>query len=329
MDNRKKPHSLKREIDELKKKAVSEFRDKGISEPARGFLERASRFGPEGEQRKVSPPEAESDRNSGRITRERLRDILSGEAAGERKAGSGAADHSKLRREVPGEVTPSASGTFYRIAGGPSGLHGVEERRYSEILRGTGGDIQHSDLEKLKDRPPDNVCYLDIETTGLNSSPLFLVGMLYRTEQRFVVDQLFARDYGEEKPLLEFLSPYLERFGAIVTFNGRSFDVPYIADRMTVLGVNRPRLDEHVDLLPVARRLVGRKTPDHKLQTLEKYLLGSKRIDDTPGYRIPELYHDYVRNGDPAEIAGIIEHNRIDLISMVRLVMLFLSGPLP
>ncbi|MBD3179122.1 MAG: exonuclease, partial [Candidatus Latescibacteria bacterium] len=143
-----------------------------------------------------------------------------------------------------------------------------------------------------------------------------------------VVDQLFARDYSEEKTVLEFSLDFLGRFSALVTFNGRCFDIPYIIDRMTVWRIGGLNLENHLDLLPLSRKMVRGSTPNHKLQTLERHLLGMKRVDDTPGHRIPEIYHDFVRTGDAAGIAGIIEHNRLDLVSMLRLVTLYLSGPL-
>jgi uncharacterized protein YprB with RNaseH-like and TPR domain len=94
---------------------------------------------------------------------------------------------------------------------------------------------------------------------------------------------------------------------------------------MKVFGIDSSMPDYHVDLLPISRKIVGKRTSNHKLSTLEEDLLGRKRIEDVPGGKIPELYHDYVRTGDASDIAGIIKHNRIDLISLMRLIVFYLS----
>ena len=84
---------------------------------------------------------------------------------------------------------------------------------------------------------------------------------------------------------------------------------------------------QHIDLLHVSRTIVGSMTPNHKLQTLERHLLGRKRIGDIPGYDIPDAYHNFVRTGDATEIQTILHHNRLDLVTMLQLVTIFLSQP--
>jgi len=41
--------------------------------------------------------------------------------------------------------------------------------------------------------------------------------------------------------------------------------------------------------------------------------------DDVPGYLIPQMYGDYLRSGNPAEMRRVIYHNTIDILSMVTL----------
>lgn len=188
-------------------------------------------------------------------------------------------------------------------------------------------ESQLAPLRKLKSIRADGVLYLDIETTGLGvSSPLFLIGLMYAQGEDLAVDQLLARDYSEERAVLLFLASMFPRFSALVTFNGSSFDLPCIENRMTVhkLSFSPPRI--HLDLLPISKAYLGRRTPDHRLQTLEFWLCGRKRIGDIPGSEIPATYHEYVRTGDWRQIAGILRHNRMDLLTMIELVTLYLSG---
>ena len=182
-------------------------------------------------------------------------------------------------------------------------------------------------LEVLSATKADKVCYLDIETTGLGSVPLFLIGLMYQRDDELIVDQLFARDYSEEEAVLDFLSSLLVDFDLLVTFNGENFDVPFINERMSYHRIPFRVEIQHIDLLHVSRTIVGSMTPNHKLQTLERHLLGRKRIGDIPGYDIPDAYHNFVRTGDATEIQTILHHNRLDLVTMLQLVTIFLSQP--
>ena len=105
-----------------------------------------------------------------------------------------------------------------------------------------------------------------------------------------------------------------------------NFDLPFLGERMVVAGIDFSPPENHLDLLPVARRVLGTRTPNHRLQTLETYLCKRKRIGDVPGYEIPDVYHDFVRSGDASAIAGVFHHNRLDLLTMLQLVTVFLSG---
>ena len=330
MKDKDNKRDIRKEIDDLKKKASEKFRSKGIPEPERGFLERASRFDPSTghsgpAQNCVSKSKKDED-----IILGGLRDIIRENRKREEEAVGEEKIFVELETTVSGKETTFGSGVFYRITGYCSDLENRSGKDYLGVLSDSDEFDNKGDasLELLSRIEPEKVCYLDIETTGLKSTPLFLIGLLYKEGDGLVVDQFFARDYAEERSLLEFASDYLKRFSLLVTFNGKSFDIPYIHERMNLWGIERLGFESHLDLLRLSRKVVGGKTPNHRLQTLERYLLGSRRIDDTPGYRIPDLYHDFVKTGNASAIAGIIEHNRIDLVSMARLVMLFLSGPL-
>jgi uncharacterized protein YprB with RNaseH-like and TPR domain len=101
--------------------------------------------------------------------------------------------------------------------------------------------------------------FLDTETTGLaggTGTYAFLVGVGYHTEDGFRLLQLFMRDPLEESPLLEALTLALREREALVTFNGKAFDVPLLNTRYIANGTTSPLGDvAHLDLLPLARRL--------------------------------------------------------------------------
>lgn len=233
---------------------------------------------------------------------------------------------------VPGEpVEAAGSGGFYRVLTGAETIWQDAPAFHSEYLEALANPFQPeaaglAPLLVLKNLRTEEVCYLDLETTGLSMAPLFLVGLMYTEGERLVVDQLFARDYTEEPAVLEFISLFLGRFKALVTFNGIRFDVPFLHERMTITGVEFAEPGIHVDLLPIARKVLRKRTPNHKLQTLESFLCRRKRIGDVPGGEIPDVYHEFVRTGDAADIAAVFHHNRLDLLTMLQLVTIFLTN---
>ncbi len=163
--------------------------------------------------------------------------------------------------------------------------------------------------------------YLDLETTGFSSTlPLFLVGVLALRGSELVVSQIFARDYTEEPAVLAHLAELIEPCKRLITFNGRTFDVPFLRDRATF---HRQRLilpREHLDLLKIARMSYRGRFRDCRLQTLEEHLCGRRRLEDTPGHLIPDLYHNFVRTRDWHPLRGVLFHNALDLLTMAELM---------
>ena len=168
--------------------------------------------------------------------------------------------------------------------------------------------------------------YLDLETTGLRNTPLFLVGLMYSEGDDLILDQLFARDYTEERAVLAFVSRMMESREVLVTFNGNTFDVPFLAERMTFHSLPLVIPPSHVDLLPVSRSLLKGRTPNNRLQTLERFVLGRRRTGDIAGSEIPGAYHEFVRTKDARQMAAVIHHNRLDLLSMMELITVYLSN---
>jgi uncharacterized protein YprB with RNaseH-like and TPR domain len=255
----------------------------------------------------------------------------------------------RIHEAVPGEIVPHAGGEFYRVLTDASAVWPTADAFYCEYIEALASPsfaeaVALEALRPLVGVKSSEVCYLDIETTGLSSAPLFLIGLMYERggrarggaegaggasgvgECRLTLDQLFARDYSEEETVLRYLKKLMGAFRVLVTFNGVSFDVPFIQERMAMHRIRAWKPETHIDLLPLARCVVGPKTPNHKLQTLEAYLCKRKRVGDIKGADIPEAYHEYVRTGNAKDMATIFHHNRLDLVTMLQLVTIFLSG---
>lgn len=165
--------------------------------------------------------------------------------------------------------------------------------------------------------------FLDTETTGLAGAGTlaFMVGVAFFERDAFVVRQYFLRDHADEAAMLTLLDALLAEKVGLITFNGRTFDLPLLDTRFLM---NRMFSDirerPHLDLLHPARRLWRNRLGSVALGNLEKNLLGLRRTqEDVEGWLIPTLYHDYLRSGDASTMQRVFYHNQIDMLSMVTL----------
>ena len=178
--------------------------------------------------------------------------------------------------------------------------------------------------DRLKEIDINKTIFLDTETTGLAGGAgtyIFLVGVGYFEGDQFCVRQYFMRDYNEERALLSALNDLLANFKAVVTYNGKTFDLPLMESRYIMSGMKMSLKDPyHFDLLYPARRLWKRRLESCSLSTVEREILKVIRDDDVPGYLIPEIYFRYLRTKDARAIKQVFEHNLQDILSLVALV---------
>lgn len=170
----------------------------------------------------------------------------------------------------------------------------------------------------------EDFVFLDTETSGLaggTGTYAFEVGLGRFTEDGFKLAQFFMRHPGEEPSLLAGLSEFMDGMKAIVTYNGKSFDIPLLNTRYTLMGMTSPFTQvDHFDLLPLARRLWRIRLESHTLGNVENQILGVNRGDEeVPGYMIPEMYFEYLKTQDARPMAGIFYHNAIDILSLAGL----------
>ncbi|NOT34944.1 MAG: hypothetical protein HOP12_12340 [Candidatus Eisenbacteria bacterium] len=176
------------------------------------------------------------------------------------------------------------------------------------------------DLRTLHALGLTRALFLDLETGGLASSPVFLAGTMHWNGEDFVLRQYFARDYAEEAALLRALGRQLSGFEVLVTFNGKTYDAPFLRSRGHVHAVPLQIPALHVDLLHASRRRWRGVFEDCRLQTLERRVCRRRRSGDVPSDQIPGLYHDFVRNGDAWRLIPVFHHNALDVITMADLL---------
>ncbi len=192
-----------------------------------------------------------------------------------------------------------------------------------------------SDWARLNRINKQKTLFLDTETSGLAGGTgtfAFMVGLGWWNDDQFVVQQFFMRDPGVEPALLAGLSTILSPFDTIVTYNGKSFDVPLLNARYVLNGISSPLPEmQHVDLLQLSRQIWRNRLSDRSLGNIEREVLGFRRgEEEIPGWMVPELYYDYLRTGNAAPLSGVFYHNKIDILSLAGLFVhdsLLLSEP--
>jgi uncharacterized protein len=158
--------------------------------------------------------------------------------------------------------------------------------------------------------------FFDIETLGLKDRPVILIGQAHFKGEDIIVTQYLARDLDDEKNMI---SSFMENTGpetVFVSFNGRSFDLPFIRGRARLHGLNRRLNQHHLDLLHLSRRTWGDCLPNCRLQTIEKHLFNLERYEDVPSSHVPAFYKTYMKTGNIGPLVPIVEHNKQDVITL-------------
>lgn len=190
----------------------------------------------------------------------------------------------------------------------------------------------------------DGLCAIDLETTGLAGgagTQAFLVGCARLDGDAIVVRQFLSPGFEHERAQLAALAAWMRDTTHLVTFNGRTFDLPLLEMRFTFNRLTWPWPHlPHLDALHPARRfwrerstVLGLEADESScsLGVLEKRLCGVHRVGDVPGFEIPARFFQFARDGRAEPLEAVLEHNRLDLLSTLlvsaRASMLVVRGP--
>jgi uncharacterized protein YprB with RNaseH-like and TPR domain len=170
--------------------------------------------------------------------------------------------------------------------------------------------------------------FVDTETTGLaggTGTVPFLLGLAWFDDVAgtFVVEQALLRQLGEEASILALFAKRVAAADLIVTYNGKAFDLPLLRTRYVMNRLRAPQEPPHLDLVHVVRRIHRPRIKVCTLVTVESEVLGRERIGDVSGADIVAAYGHFLRTGDDQALAGVIEHNEADVLSMVALLGLY------
>lgn len=201
------------------------------------------------------------------------------------------------------------------------------DRRHGSMPIGECG-CERLDLLPKLDRSlqacADPLLFFDLETTGLSGGAgtlAFLVGCAWFDAGALQLEQYLLTTYAAERTLLAHFAERVAWCGTLVSYNGRTFDVPLLEMRWQFHRSRAPLAEKpHADMLHPARRLWRARASDPdggcRLSTLEHVLFGVTRMNDVPGFDIPARYFGFLRSGNARPLEPVLEHNRMDLVSL-------------
>ena len=270
-----------------------------------------------------------------------LSDRLRGVIGGGLKAGES--------KSVAGSIDPACADSVAEVLGGQ--WHERADQRFLVVDRMYVPGYRHGSMVLADGLPPSDgtwprlsllangscgsrLLFIDLETTGIAGGAgtyAFLVGCGWFAGGTFRIRQFFLSSFTAERALLEAVGELGADAGTVVSYNGKSFDLPLIETRFALHRLPSPFGElPHIDMLHPARRM-WRVEDACRLSTLEEQLCGYVREGDVPGFEIPARYFRYVHAGDPRPLTAVLEHNRLDLLSLAlvtaRAAQLLEDGP--
>ncbi len=169
---------------------------------------------------------------------------------------------------------------------------------------------------------PCQMVFLDVETTGNGGAGVlpFLIGLGFWNVDQFITEQFLLADPGQEALLLEWIHQRLQRFSVVVTYNGRSFDLPVLQDRLRLHRLAPLTFEGHLDLLHAVRRVVD-APQGYRLTAVEQHLLGWVRDADLPSSWVPRAYFQFLHGRGTTLLRLAVLHHRHDIRVLPRLLM--------
>lgn len=180
----------------------------------------------------------------------------------------------------------------------------------------------------------EDICFFDIETTGLSpkASSLYLLGVMTWDASRkdWTLVQWFADNYHSEVPMIEAFFRLLAGRKLLCHFNGDTFDIPYILHKcqkhQITVDAHTDRLlhEDSFDLLKHIRPLKKKLGLIHANQTALERWLGIHREDEYDGGRLIPVYAQYMQqkilHPEQAEnsLHLLLLHNHDDMLGMLQ-----------
>jgi uncharacterized protein YprB with RNaseH-like and TPR domain len=229
-----------------------------------------------------------------------------------------------MEQVFTGELTGDEDSRFFLVRQRFPLAHRQGTVELGEVMQTSSRHIAFSACDtELQDFDPRRTLFVDTETIGLaggTGTVAFLIGVGYFEGDDFVLDQCFMRDYDDEEAMLRFLGERFQQADTVVSYNGKSFDLPLLRTRFIQhrLPFRLAGLG-HFDLVHAVRRIWKRRLSDCSLGNIEREILGIERHGDIPSYLIPQMWFDYLRRRDARPLKPVFYHHQMDILSLVAL----------
>lgn len=171
--------------------------------------------------------------------------------------------------------------------------------------------------------PPEDVLFLDIETTGLTArnTNLYMIGCVYYKDSSYQLIQWVADNYEEELQILTAFFEFAKDYSYLVHYNGNNFDIPYLQQKCEQFELdynfeNYTGIDIYKRILPY-KDIFG--LIDLKQKTIEQFL-GIERLDKYSGRELISKYHDYACEHNDNDLHDILQHNEDDLKGLLDIL---------
>ena len=168
------------------------------------------------------------------------------------------------------------------------------------------------------------LCVYDIETTGLfpRSDRIMLTGLLTIENGKATAQQFFAETLNDEKAVLEATIDVLRQADVVLTYNGRSFDVPFTMTRAAKYGL-KCDIPYDLDLFTVLSGYseIKKFTGSLSQKSIEKFMgMAPERDDRIDGRESIRLYEQYLESPSYALEKTIMLHNHDDICQLYRIL---------
>lgn len=178
-------------------------------------------------------------------------------------------------------------------------------------------------VSEMGDVDLEKILFIDTETTGLSrgvGTLAFLIGAGHVRQGQFVVKQYLMEDYLQEKNMLETFLNDFSAFDMIISFNGKSYDLPLLQSRLIINKLSPLDLTlPHGDILYPSRRTWRLRLKQCSLKHLEENILAIRRQGDLPGALIPQQYFNFIKSKNFYLLEDILDHNHQDIASLFLL----------
>lgn len=170
--------------------------------------------------------------------------------------------------------------------------------------------------------PSEDLLIFDIETTGFDRirDHMVSVSILYCLENQYTISQWFSESPEDEKYLLEDIKPYFDNKKIHITYNGHSFDIPFLNIKYSHYNISTSlNKSKCYDLYRFARKALTLES--YKLKSIES-ALNIHRVDQISGLECTLLYQEFLKTKDQALATLILQHNFEDVLNLVDLLPL-------